>query len=150
MRRARLTTQAVAAIFLATVLAIGVGVTPAGSGGDSSGGPWDVGETEESAVAEANPSDPSEAYRATSGRVIGDQDSGTEGWNEAESDADEWGDDGWEDEDWTDEESEPVEGESDESFSDRCHGVVSCTFMIVGEVIALPFRILDGAFRIIF
>ena len=28
---------------------------------------------------------------------------------------------------------------------DRCHGIVSCTFVVVGEVIALPFRILGEA-----
>lgn len=28
---------------------------------------------------------------------------------------------------------------------DRCHGVLSCTFVAVGEVIALPFRIVGAA-----
>ncbi len=145
MRKARLTTLAVAAI----LLGIGAGVTPAESGDDSSG-LWGVGETEESAATEANPSDSSEVPRATSGRESGARHSEAGGRNDEDSDADEWGDDGREDEDWTDEDSEPVEWESDESFSDRCHGVVSCTFTLVGEVIALPFRILGGVFRFIF
>ena len=32
---------------------------------------------------------------------------------------------------------------------DRCHGVLSCTFTIVGEVISLPFRIVGAAFDVI-
>ena len=135
MRKARLTTLAVAAI----LLAIGAGVAPAESGDDSSG-LWEEGETEENAATEANPSASSETPRATSGRES----------DVRNSYADEWGDDGREDEDWTDEDSEPVERASDEGFSDRCHGVVSCTFTLVGEVIHLPFRILGGVLRFIF
>lgn len=36
-----------------------------------------------------------------------------------------------------------------ETQSDRCHGVISCTFTVVGEVIALPFRIVGAAFDVI-
>jgi len=125
MRKSRLTTLAVAAI----LLAVGVGAAAAESGDDSSGF-WEVGEHEERAATEANPSDSGEAPRATSGRESDARD----------SDADEW----------SDEDSEPVEWESDEGFFDRCHGVVSCTFTLVGEMIALPFRILGGVFRFIF
>ena len=125
MRKSRLTTLAVAAI----LLAVGVGAAAAESGDDSSGF-WEVGEHEECAATEANPSDSGEAPRATSGRESDARDSDTDEWS---------------DEDW-----EPVEWESDEGFFDRCHGVVSCTFTLVGEMIALPFRILGGVFRFIF
>ena len=33
--------------------------------------------------------------------------------------------------------------------ADRCHGLVSCTFTVVGEVIALPFRIVGAAFSVV-
>lgn len=33
---------------------------------------------------------------------------------------------------------------------DGCHGVLSCTTDFVGEVIALPFRLVGGLIRIIF
>ncbi len=135
MRKSRLTTLAVAAI----LLAVGVGAAAAESGDDSSGF-WEVGEHEECAATEANPSDSGEAPRATSGRESDARDSDTDEWSDEDSDADEWSDEDW----------EPVEWESDEGFFDRCHGVVSCTFTLVGEVIALPFRILGGVFRFIF
>ncbi len=48
------------------------------------------------------------------------------------------------------EDSATVEWERDEDFFDRCHGIVTCTFTIVGEVVALPFRILGGVFRFIY
>ncbi len=32
---------------------------------------------------------------------------------------------------------------------DRCHGVISCTFVVVGEVIALPFKIVGAAFDVV-
>lgn len=31
----------------------------------------------------------------------------------------------------------------------RCHGLVSCTFVVVGEVIALPFRIVGAAVDVV-
>ena len=135
MRKARFTTLAIAAILLA--LGAG-GVAPAESSDDSSG-LREVGETAESAATEANSSASPEAPRD------GDQ---SVDWD-SEAD-DEWGDAGWKDEDQTDEDSDPFEWESDKSFSDRCHGIVSCSFTLVGKVIALPFRILRGVLRFVF
>ena len=111
---------------------------------------WELEETKESAGAEANPSDSFEAPCATSERENDARDSDAKGWNDEGSHADECGDAGREGEDWTNEDSQPVEWESDEDFFDRCHGVVTCTFTLAGEVVALPFRILGGVFRFIF
>ena len=32
----------------------------------------------------------------------------------------------------------------------HCHGLFSCTFVVVGEVVALPFRIVGAAFEVVF
>ena len=36
-----------------------------------------------------------------------------------------------------------------ETERNSCHGLLSCTFVVVGEVIALPFRIVGAAFDVI-
>lgn len=36
-----------------------------------------------------------------------------------------------------------------ETESDPCHGLLSCTFVVVREVIALPFRIVGAAFDVV-
>ena len=33
---------------------------------------------------------------------------------------------------------------------DNCHGLFSCTFVVAGEVVALPFRIVGAAFDVVF
>ena len=33
---------------------------------------------------------------------------------------------------------------------DGCHGVISCTFVVAGEVISLPFRVVGAAFEVVF
>ena len=32
---------------------------------------------------------------------------------------------------------------------DACHGLISCAFVVVGEVIALPFKIVGAAFDVV-
>ena len=60
----------------------------------------------------------------------------------------------WDDEEWDDDaEWESVEWESsswESDWTDDCHGLVSCSFTLVGEVVALPFRVLGGVFRFVF
>lgn len=144
MRRAHFTTRAVAAI----LLAVGAGVALAGGDDD----PWsgsevsktevsktEVSETEVSIATDAASSEASETSHSADGIAPGVQDSGDE-WGDAERQGDEWADEDWEGD----------EPDTEESFSDRCHGVVSCSFTLAGEAIALPFHILHGVFRFVF
>lgn len=44
----------------------------------------------------------------------------------------------------------PIESSvEDEDDGPACHGILTCTFFVGGQVIALPFRLLNGLFRII-
>ena len=147
MRITRLKTLAVAAI----LLALGAGVAPAHSEeGDDSSGFWDVEESEKSATTEANPGDSSCVPCANGDRESNPQDSVAVHRNDEDSDPETWGDEDWDDDDWTGGDLEPIEWDSEEAFFDRCHGIVSCTFTVAGELISLPFRILGVVFQIIF
>jgi hypothetical protein len=47
-----------------------------------------------------------------------------------------------------------MDGQLDEQIEDAdsgpvCHGILTCTFYVAGHVIALPFRLLGGALKII-